>query len=371
VTSVAAWDGTPVDAAPIRWSEVAPAVVPRQTLVSVEISDGTSSSSSGVAGLTYYVDPDVTVAHARFDASLSQWLGAAVQGPPRRAAATNPYDPRDEPLRSTVELAVLDALGRATGLPVAAFLGGVRRTQLQAYASLPSFADPGAALSCASDAVRAGFAGVKFHATGSLDADLATIAGASERLGRATHLMWDASCAYDLYSAAQVGNALSRGGFLWFEAPLADDSAEALRSLAHRIQIPLVPDGMAQRAAADWARGVADGTWGALRVDVTRAHGIASAVRLLRLSETLGTPCEIQSFGFPLSQYSNLQLMLATHACRFFEAPFPSLGLDDGLTSPPPLVDGSVLAPVRPGLGHDVDVELLSARCRPIAEVSL
>lgn len=355
----------------MRWSELALAVVPRQTLIAVEVANG-ESTTHGLAALTYYVDPAESSADGRLDTPLSEWLGATVQGLPRQATATiNPYDPRAKPLYATVELAILDALGRDTGLPVAAFLGGVCRTQLPAYASLPSFATPTEAVACAAEATAAGFGAVKFHASGSVDVDLATIREARRRLGPSIQLMWDASRAYELYSAVLVAGALAEADFLWFEAPLDDDSTAALTSLARRTPVPLVPDGMEQRSASEWARGVTDGIWGALRLDVTRSSGIASALQLLRLSETLGAPCEIQSYGFPLSQYSNLQLMLVTHSCRFFEAPFPPESLADDLTAAPAVVDGFVSTPANAGLGHAVDANLLADHCAPLARVAL
>ena len=354
----------------MRWSELAPAVVPRQTLISAEISSG-ERTTCGVAGLTYYVDPVQGSADGRLETPLSDWLGAPVQGVPRQGATANPYDPRVKPLSAAVELAVLDALGRDTDLPVAAFFGGVCRTRLEAYASLPSFATPEEAVDCAADAATAGFRAVKFHASGAVDVDIPTIREARRRLGASIKLMWDASCAYELYSAVLIGNALSEADFLWFEAPLGDDSTAALTWLARRTSVPLVPDGMHLRSASDWARGISDGIWGALRLDVTRDSGITSALQLLRLAETLGAPCEIQSYGFPLSQYSNLQLMLATHACRFFEAPFPADALADELTTGPTVADGFVSPPTRPGLGHDVDAGVLAERCTRLAQASL
>ncbi len=370
ITSLAAWDGSRKGAAPIRWSEVAPAVVPKQTLVSVELSDG-NSVGTGVASLTYYVEPGHGREDGHVEASFSGWLGAAVWGLPSEPAEANPYDPAEKPLRAAIELAVLDALGRLTRLPAAAFLGGIRRTSIEAYASLPSFADSESAVACAGAAVDRGFRAVKFHASGSVEADLETIAAARREFGRSIRLMWDASCAYELYTAVAVGHALAEADFLWFEAPLADDSTEALRSLASRIPVALVPDGLVQRSSADWARDVRDGVWGALRLDITRASDLASALRLLHLSETLGLPCEVQSFGFPLSQYSNLQLMLTTHACRFFEAPFPVEDFEDDVASAPAIVDGYVHAPNAPGLGHSADADELARRFEPIIQLSI
>ncbi|MDQ3857183.1 MAG: hypothetical protein M3327_01845 [Actinomycetota bacterium] len=370
ITSLAVWDGSPERAEPVRWSEVAPTVVPRQTVVSVEVSDA-DGAVTGVAGLTYYVPADEESDDGRVDASLSAWLGATVDGLPRERGAPNPYDPTAKPLRATVELAVLDALGRATSLPAAAFLGGIRRRRLRAYASLPSFADPESAVACARAAVEAGLRAVKFHASGLLEVDLETIARARRELGASFDLMWDASCAYDLYTAVAVGGALAEANFLWFEAPLADDSTEALRSLAGRTRVPLIPDGLVQRPAAEWARDVRDGLWGALRLDVTRAPDLRAALRLLHLAEALGLPCEVQSFGFPLAQWANLQLMLTSDACRFFEVPFPPADLADDVASPPTIVDGCVRLPEGPGLAHAIDVGELARRLKPLIQMSL
>jgi L-alanine-DL-glutamate epimerase-like enolase superfamily enzyme len=370
ITSLAAWDGSPSAREPMRWSETVPPVLPRQTVISVEVSDG-DTSNTGVASLTYYVPPEEDGDDGRVDGSLAAWLGAPVSGPATRRRPENPYDPSGKPLGATVELAVLDALGRATNLPAAAFLGGPRRTRIEAYASLPSFAEPSSAVECAGAAVGHGFRAIKFHASGTLETDIETIAAARRELGPSVRLMWDASCAYELYTAVAIGVALAEARFLWFEAPLADESTEALRSLASRTTMALVPDGLVQRSAGEWARDVRDGVWAALRLDVTRTPDLACALRLLHLSETLGLPCEIQSFGFPLGQYSNLQLMLTTGACRFFESPFPTDDFLDDIVAPPVLVDGFVDAPEAPGLGHAVEAQDLARRLRPLAEMSI
>jgi L-alanine-DL-glutamate epimerase-like enolase superfamily enzyme len=371
ITSLAAWRGRRQDAVLIRWSEVGPAVIPTQTLVVVEVGER-GRVATGCAALTSYTsDGHEASLDGHLEGVFARWLGAPVWGLPDHSGEDNPYDPVASPLRATIELAVLDALGRLTGLPAAAFLGGVRRSKIEAYASLPSFADPEAAVSCAANAVARGFRAVKFHAAGQLDEDTATIAAARTRLDRGVRLMWDASCAYDLYTALAVGRALEEADFLWFEAPFADDSVEALRVLASRTSIALVPDGLVQRTAAEWARDVREGVWGALRLDITRATDLASALRLLHLAETVGLPCEVQSFGFPLSQYANLQLLLTTNACRFFEVPFPTEHFDDGIVAPPPTVDGFVHAPTVPGLGHSLDPGRIPDRLEPLSHQTL
>jgi L-alanine-DL-glutamate epimerase-like enolase superfamily enzyme len=118
---------------------------------------------------------------------------------------------------------------------------------------------------------------------------------------------------------------------------------------------------------SDWARDVAEGMWGALRLDVTHSRTLAHAQRIIRLAESVGLPCEIQSFGFALSQYANLQLMLATTACRFVEVAYPREELEDRICEAPALRNGHVEPPVAAGLGHGVQPNELVEHCRLIA----
>lgn len=372
VVSVAAWDATPEGRTPVSWSELAPPVLPVQTIVTVTVSHG-EGVAEGVAGLTRYLEPGRASRYNGADEeSLASWMGvdAATFGTirPRRP---NPYDPIPDSVFVVVQLAIADALGRLSNLPASVFFGGACRAGVPAYASLPSFRDPDAAVDCALDACREGFTAVKFHGSGLVDADVETIAAARGRLGPEVTLLWDGSCSYDLPSALAVAEALTKYGFLWFEAPFADDRGSLLRRLAARSGLPLLPDGMALRSADDWLRDISDGIWGALRFDVTYAPTLAHARRLVRLAEVLGIHCEIQSFGFPLTQYPNLQLILSTPACRFFEAPFPPVDLTDGLVSAPTIVNGQVLAPSSPGLGHALSLDDVARGAQLVARVSL
>ena len=365
VSALALWNATPPRRETVRWSEVAPPVVPMQTAITTEITDG-ARSSFGLAALTSYRQPGSEDLGALAADSLEQWLGL---DPSAIWLPENPYEPGSGELRAVAELAVLDALGHFTRLPAAAFLGLTARSRLPVYASLPSFPEPSAAVACAVQAAEDGFQAVKFHASGLMEVDLETIVLARATLGPTAVLLWDASCAYDLPSAIAVGRALERQGFTWFEAPMADGLGSALLRLARETRVSLVPDGTDSRPAADWVRDLGDGIWGALRVDVTRSRTVGDAARLVRVAEALGYPCEIQSFGFPLAQLANLQLMLTTTACTYFEVPFPRDQLDDMVVAAPEITDGYVSAPKGPGLGHSVTQDEVERRFIPLASV--
>ncbi len=364
ISAISAWQLAPLATEPMRFSEVAPSVVPRQTVVSVEISDE-GTTETGIAAITRYLPEGWKEADPPLENLLSSWLGFPVAALPNEPTTEDIYEPSGHFLQAAVTLAGLDALGRRTGLPAATFLGGIHRSSLPAYASLPSFPDVDGAVDCAENAADQGFRSVKLHASGVVDVDVETIAAARRRLGPSMRLIWDASRAYDVSDAQRVGHTLDEHGYLWFEAPLEEDSSPALERLARRVSVALVPDGMAQRSVGDWARDLTNGIWGGLRLDLTRVGSISFALRLVRLAESMGVQCEIQSFGFPLSQYANLQLMIATRSCRFFECPFPSAGLEDGIVKAPEVIDGNVRLPAAPGLGHGVSVAEIG-RDRPL-----
>src|SRR5262245_17301491 len=253
----------------------------------------------GIAGVTRYLEPSRAEAGLPAIAQLEEWLGADPAALAlHRPELPNQYDPAADWTRVLVELAALDALGQVAGLAASAFLGGAQRDRVPAYASLPSFTDPHQAVDVAMHAVSEGFRAVKFHGSGIAELDKETVALSRAKLGAGAILMWDGSCAYDLTDAIMVGRALERHDYLWFEAPMPDSARSALRILARSCSVPLVPDGMADRAPSDWARDLSEGMWGALRLDVTHSRTLAHAQRIVRLAESVGLPCEIQSFGY-------------------------------------------------------------------------
>ncbi|HEY1366294.1 MAG TPA: enolase C-terminal domain-like protein, partial [Gaiellaceae bacterium] len=279
------------------------------------------------------------------------------------------YEGASGSLVPAAELAVVDAVARAAGVPAAVLFGGVVRTRVAAYASTLAYADVDGFLTCLSDALRAGFRAVKFHANGDPGIDCEVIRASRELAGAEATLIWDAEYAYEPHEAETVGRALDAAGFLWFEAPVADDASPAVARLATRLATPLVPGAARPRHPASWAREALAGTWGALRTSVTRMPSLADALRVIRLAESLDLPCELESFGYGLTGLAHLHAMLATPSGRFLEIPFP-LDLFGGIDPPVAVADGHVTLPAGPGFGHGLTAEAIRDACELLLEVS-
>jgi L-alanine-DL-glutamate epimerase-like enolase superfamily enzyme len=82
----------------------------------------------------------------------------------------------------------------------------------------------------------------------------------------------------------------------------------------------------------------------------------------MALAEARAMTVELQCWGYTLTQAANLHLMLARPNCTYFEQPVPYLPFEHGCTNPIRTdTDGYVHAPVGPGLGVDLDWQVIEA----------
>ena len=86
----------------------------------------------------------------------------------------------------------------------------------------------------------------------------------------------------------------------------------------------------------------------------------SKALELLMIANDAGLPIEIQSWGHSLAQAANLHLMLANERTQYFEAAMPKEAYEFGMKNGILLDQGQVVAPERPGLGIEVDWDILA-----------
>jgi L-alanine-DL-glutamate epimerase-like enolase superfamily enzyme len=76
----------------------------------------------------------------------------------------------------------------------------------------------------------------------------------------------------------------------------------------------------------------------------------------MALAEAHNTTCELQCWGYTLTQAANLHVMLAFANCRYFEQPAPYPAFEHGaLDVIRPDGAGNVGVPDAPGLGIGID----------------
>jgi L-alanine-DL-glutamate epimerase-like enolase superfamily enzyme len=142
--------------------------------------------------------------------------------------------------------------------------------------------------------------------------------------------MLDVEQRYDLFGAPKVGRRIDELGFRWFEAPIVDTDLEGYCELRCRVGIPIIPAGNWLLDPHLAARGIELGAWSRARVDATIAGGITPTLKIVGLAEAAGITCELQCWGYTLTQAASLHLMLARSNCSSFEQPVPYPAFEAG-----------------------------------------
>jgi L-alanine-DL-glutamate epimerase-like enolase superfamily enzyme len=257
---------------------------------------------------------------------------------------------------SLIDIALWDLAGRLAELPLYQLLGGARE-RVPAYASTPLLADAKAYVDYCAARLEEGFTAVKFHCWCEPSRDVPMVETVHRALAdRGLALMLDVEQRYTRDQALGAARRLEPLGLAWFEAPLLDTDLEGYRELCRHTTVPIIPAGNTVLDLAGVARGLAMGAWSAARVDVTIAGGITPARKIMALAEAHNTTCELQCWGYTLTQAANLHVMLAFANCRYFEQPAPYPAFEHGaLDVIRPDGAGNVGVPDAPGLGIGID----------------
>jgi L-alanine-DL-glutamate epimerase-like enolase superfamily enzyme len=257
---------------------------------------------------------------------------------------------------SLIDIALWDLAGKLAGLPLYQLLGGAR-DRVPAYASTPLLTDAAAYVDYCAARREEGFTAIKFHCWCEPSRDLPMVETVHRALaGDGLALMLDVEQRYSREQALAAARRLEPLGLAWFEAPLLDTDLEGYAELRRQTAVPIIPGGNTVLDLAGVERGLTIGAWSAARVDVTIAGGITPARKIMALAEAHNTTCELQCWGYTLTQAANLHVMLAHANCRYFEQPAPYPAFEYGaLDVIRPDAEGNVRVPDAPGLGIGID----------------
>lgn len=265
----------------------------------------------------------------------------------------------------SVDTALWDIAGKAAGLPVHRLLG-THRDAIAAYKSDPV---PGGPAEYAEDVLRwkeLGWTGYKYHSRGKPNEDLVVLAAIREVAGDDMRLMLDAH-AYPFRDAVRVGKAIEEMGYFWFEDPMAPEDIYGHRKLKEQVGIPILATEVTEGGLYTFAQWITAQATDAIRGDWAVKGGITALIKAAHLAEAFNINLEVHyGYGF-LGNLANLQVIMATQNCSFFEAmgvrvpgatglEVMNFGLSNPITVDP---GGLIRAPTLPGLGSDVDWELI------------
>jgi L-alanine-DL-glutamate epimerase-like enolase superfamily enzyme len=285
----------------------------------------------------------------------------------------------------SVDVALWDIAGKVAGLPVHRLLGTCRH-RIPVYFSsgvhprAEDYADEAAFWR------EQGWRGYKLHpptapwsratVAAPPQADVDACAAVREAVGGDMALMLDASWAYSYADALTVGRAIEDLAYAFYEDPLAAEDVYGYTKLTRHLDIPIVATEMTLGGVFALPQWITQQATDALRGDVVIKGGITGMMKIARLAEAFRLPCEVHDAYNAMSNVATAHVVMAIPNCDWFEVlAFTRAGdhslehLGYGLAQPLHIDgEGFLHAPTAPGLGIDVDWELIdSARAGVIS----
>lgn len=264
---------------------------------------------------------------------------------------------------AAVDTALWDVMGKATGQPVHALLGGMGRTKVDAYASALSWNAEENAMRQLRAALANNYTMIKVKLGSPVEKALEWARHLREQVPSSVRLCADANCAYDLDDAIRVGRGLLDLDYYWLEEPLACDDIEGYRLL--RASVPIrIAAGEGEHTSTAARQLIADRSIGIVQPDCARAGGITETRKIVTTAHVFNVAYAPHvGAGGAVSAAANLQLAAAMPNFLTYESMiFPSPLRDELATTRVGAVDptdGRIFVPQGPGLGIEIDRNVL------------
>lgn len=258
-----------------------------------------------------------------------------------------------------LDVALWDLAAKAAGVPIHRLMGSFRDS-VPAYASSAVLDSPA---EYAEEAVRykeMGWQAYKIHPQAVPERDIEICEVVRHAVGDDYRLMLDSTWSYDYPGALKVGRVAQALGFYWYEDPLAYDDLYGYEKLKRDLQIPIMATEMPSTGPTAYAPWILNRATDYLRGDVAIKGGLTSCLKTAHLAEAFRMNYEVHHGGNSLNNVANLHLIMAIPNCEYFEVLLPDEVQKHGLVQDIEVdADGLVHVPSGPGLGAEIDLDLI------------
>jgi L-alanine-DL-glutamate epimerase-like enolase superfamily enzyme len=196
-----------------------------------------------------------------------------------------------------------------------------------------------------------GLMGIKIKVGGQPQEDADRLGRVREIFGEDIWLGVDANQRYDYNTALAMGHFYEEEiGVDWFEEPMSCEDVDGHRRLADKLEVPIAL-GESLFGPDEFERYLANGAVDIVQPDVTRVGGLTPFLKIAALVERQQrpiTPHLLPEVGVHLA--CGLPHVLAVEYMPWLSGLF---------VEPPALVQGKLVPPKRPGLGLEMNADVL------------
>lgn len=257
---------------------------------------------------------------------------------------------------AAIDIALWDIAGQAAGQPVHRLLGGMGRTEVNAYASSVMWADDRSVEEEVRLVIEAGYKEIKIKIGHPVEDAIARGHFVRRLVGDKVKLYADANWAFDVDDALRVAHGLADAGYDFFEEPIIAHDREGYRILARRSPIRLAA-GEADYVSSEALARLADRSVGLIQPDIARSGGVTETWRIAELAAAHHTAfAPHMGLSGAICAAASLHVAAAAETFRTYESMYYENPLRTELCEPvigerDQLKDGKLPIPTGPGLG--------------------
>ncbi|MEF8841125.1 MAG: mandelate racemase/muconate lactonizing enzyme family protein [Haloarculaceae archaeon] len=275
-----------------------------------------------------------------------------------------------------LDIAFYDLLGKERGAPVYDLLaeGGSVATELPLYASAGMYMEPEGYAEQAKAIQERGFGGYKYRPGLGIEEDLRTLRLIREAVGPGMDVMIDAHTWWKLgehsYTFEEVVDLVDRMAEYdpyWLEEPVEPADYDAYRRLADAVGVPLA-GGESEETPTGLIALAGTGAVDYLQGDVRHHRGFTGCWEAVEFCVGRDVTFVPHQFGTQLGLVANAHLTAAAPEAELLECPvfgtdvagmYPFPLAEEILVDALDLADGALTVPDGPGLGVEVDLDVL------------
>ena len=278
---------------------------------------------------------------------------------------------------SGVDIAIWDCLGRALGKPVHKLLGGAYRTEIQPYATgfyrVEGKSYPADAIAEARRHLKNGFTAMKLKIGFGVEEDIDYVLRVREAIGPGPRLMVDANHAYNVGAARRLLKAIEPAGIHWFEEPISPEDIDGYRELKNLTSIYLAA-GENEFTKIGFREWISRRAVDILQPDLCSAGGFTECRKISALAQAWHMPLIPHVWASGIGLAASLQFLATLPPAPLALHPIePMLEYDqsshpfrqDLIFGAITMQDGKVQIPDRPGIGVEINREIIERYRQP------
>ncbi|MEH6475112.1 MAG: mandelate racemase/muconate lactonizing enzyme family protein [Sneathiella sp.] len=348
------------------------------------------TTDSGISGIgeAYAVPfhPDITIQMIR-DVFERRFLGESPFNIEKlwRRTYSSGYTQRPDVsmmgVLSALEMACWDIIGKETNQPIYNLLGGQVHEKLRSYTYLypedddktDVYLDPDMAAERALVAVNQGFTAVKFDPVGPytafdprqpslerMDISEKMVARVREAVGDKADILFGTHGQLTTSGAIRLARRLEKYDPLWFEEPTPPEIETEMAKLARQTTIPIAT-GERLCTKYEFAKVLQNGSASILQMALGRVGGLLEGKKIASMAEVYYAQIAPHMYCGPVSAMADMQLSTCTPNFLIQES-IKTMGDFHAAVLKEPIQweDGCLIPPTKPGLGIELNEDVLA-----------